>query len=708
MKKNRFIHIFLIILLLVISGCDKKEVDINNPVTEKGVISNLDVAIVMDTSGSMLESDPNRIALEAAEMFVDMQRMENNRTAIIEFAQEVTNTGLIELNSLENKNQIKSTLDSTVYKNQAYTDTGLGLKEAVNLLAENQSGNKKQAVLLFTDGHTEIYGDRTVEQSLNDVQEAIQLAIENDITIYTVGLNSDGSVREEELNNISLNTGGKVQISSDMSELPTFFNNIFKELGNIDDIILSEFKASGDYDSVDFEVDNSEVLEANLVFLSAERIQDIQLTNPQGKLMPLDNEQIVVSYSNHYTVLKIINPENGAWNIKIKGVQGDSIRISLLYNYEIELTSQVSKTIAGKGDNITISAYLTSEGVMIMDDEFYDSITASAKIVSQYSGETVLEMPFENHQYKLEYELKDATNYTVQIHLEGRGLYRDSQVFDIQLDSDTLINKSLKNINLEVGEAKEIDLSSYFVDPNGEMLTYEFNLVRGAKSIEYDIDYGKKPTLTLNGIDKGQANLEILARNTAGNAVTVTLKIKVISAFEKWVNILGIPGLLIVFTLVGYFIYQRKRSFYGKMNFRLSMSWKSVDTDGNENSVALSPQARSIVLSTLKKEFNLADIINKKYQMNLQDDQIENLKDKVKMCSLVSKIKVSSTIKRKQIYLEIPESTTEWDIILNHSAQVTKKEKNLINYLRSPIIFRIDIQSTTASNCRITIEMKFE
>lgn len=708
MKKNRFIHIFLIILLLVISGCNKKEADTNNPVTEKGVISNLDVAIVMDTSGSMLESDPNRIALEAAEMFVDMQRMENNRTAIIEFAQEVTNTGLIELNSLENKNQIKSTLDSTVYKNQAYTDIGLGLKEAVNLLVENQSGNKKQAVLLFTDGHTEIYGDRTVEQSLNDVQEAIQLAIENDITIFTVGLNSDGSVREEELNNISLNTGGKVQISSDMSELPTFFNNIFKELGNIDDIILSEFKATGDYDSVDFEVDNSEVLEANLVFLSAERIRDIQLTNPQGNLVPLDNEQIVVSYSNHYTVLKIINPENGAWNIKIKGVQGDSIRISLLYNYEIELTSQVSKTIAEKGDNITISAYLTSEGVMIVDDEFYDSITASAKIVSQYSGETVLEMPFENHQYKLEYELKDATNYTVQIHLEGRGLYRDSQVFDIQLDSDTLINKSLKNINLEVGEAKEIDLSSYFVDPNGEMLTYEFNLVRGAKSIEYDIDYGEKPTLTLNGIDKGQANLEILARNTAGNAVTVTLKIKVISAFEKWVNILGIPGLLIVFALVGYFIYQRKRSFYGKMNFRLSMSWKSVDTDGNENSVALSPQARSIVLSTLKKEFNLADIVNKKYQMNLQDDQIENLKNKVKMCSLVSKIKVSSTIKRKQIYLEIPESTTEWDIRPNHSAQVTKKEKNLINYLRGPIIFRIDIQSTTASNCRITIEMKFE
>lgn len=387
-----------------------------------------DVVIVMDRSGSMAYADKDRIAIEAAKMFIDMEKASGANLALVEFSNEITSTELIEIKQEENKTYLKELLDNISYGGKAHTDTGAALKKAVSIL--NSSENKgKKAIILFTDGRTDIdigTPGRTTEDSLTDVNAAIEEAGEQGYPVYSVGLNANGSVDESELARLASNTGGDYRIAQDVSELPDFFNQIFMEMRNIREIELGEFVADGDYEEIKFKIDSGNIIEANIVILHGSQLEDIKVFNPDGEEVTKDDQGARFSTAEKYTVIKLLKPQMDEWKLQVKGVSGDSIRISLLYHYDFTVTTVLSSQEINRGDTVDIDLYLNTGGESIKEEEFYQGITVEASVENMETGErSSLAFAASAEGLHSEYTPDREADYAMQIHLEGDGFYRD-------------------------------------------------------------------------------------------------------------------------------------------------------------------------------------------------------------------------------------------------------------------------------------------
>lgn len=387
-----------------------------------------DVVIVMDKSGSMAYADKDRIAIEAAKMFIDMEKAFGANLALVEFSNEITSTGLIGIKQEQNKDYLKNMLDQISYRGKAHTDTGAALQEAVSILNDSESKGKK-AIILFTDGRTDIDDGtpgRTLEDSLADVDAAVEEAGRQGYPVYPVGLNANGSVEESELARLASNTGGAYRIAQDVNELPDFFNQIFMEMRNIREIKLGEFIADGEYKDIPFDIDSSNIIEANIVILHDNNLRDVKVYDPKNNEITKEDPRARFSTSEKYTVIKLLDPQMGEWKLEVRGVSGDNIRISLLYNYDFTVTTVLSSQEVNKGDTVDIDLYLNTGGEPIKEAEFYKGITAEASVENVETGEkSSFAFVASEEGLHSEYTPDGGSDHVIQIHLEGNGFYRD-------------------------------------------------------------------------------------------------------------------------------------------------------------------------------------------------------------------------------------------------------------------------------------------
>ena len=241
-----------------------------------------DVVIVMDKSDSMDEADSERIAIEGAKLFVDMEKLSNVSIGLVEFSDKATATEMLDAAQQEYKDNLKEKLDQI--KNNGYTDTGAALLEAVSLL-DGSGANRNKIIILFTDGEIDINPkseERTKQVSRDDVDRAVGQAQEKGYAIYCIGLNADGKMDKEMLElleQMSADTGGECLIAENVSSITDFFETIFASKGNTHIDPLKEYIADGEYLPVRFQIDNANILEANIIILSSKKIEDIQLTD---------------------------------------------------------------------------------------------------------------------------------------------------------------------------------------------------------------------------------------------------------------------------------------------------------------------------------------------------------------------------------------------------------------------------------------------
>lgn len=618
MKKPIKYLMLICAIAVLFTGCDKlqeekqQEAGTVSELTAEEVKSgaetasrNIDIAIVMDASGSMLASDRERIAVEAAKMFIDMEKANGTQVSVVEFSDSVKSEGMINITDQEAKEFLKNVLNNIIYVNQAHTDTGAALIKAVEELKQTDPEHKK-AILLFTDGRTEITsGERTIEQSRADIDVAIEAATSMECPIYTVGLNNNGKVDENELTRMSVKTGGLTLIANDVNELPRFFNEIFKTLGNIEEIPVNEITANGEYQSVDISIENDSILEANIVMLSNMQIQDVRLYSPGGEEVPKDGGKAIFTSSSKYSVVKMLTPQSGTWRLEVKGISGDLIKVSLLYNYNINMITQVSQSEARKGDVIQIGAYLTNEGSVVNDKAFYEKLTARADVTCVKTGKTT-EVPliFEENQMKGDFKLPEVTDLKIKVHLEGQGLYRDSDEIVVKASNLEVIQvKKLSPLHMKKNESGEINLLEYFEDPDEE--TLNFRVVSSDDTVVNALT--EESVLYYNSGEKvGEAEIAVEVSDEAGDSMRIILNASVNTFLGRYkFPILGVAAVFVLMVLLLAVREMRKKA---SGYFLISLSSRSVNEYGGvENSIY--SLATGISVMSLGRKFTLKNLL---------------------------------------------------------------------------------------------------
>ena len=395
-----------------------------------------DVIFAIDGSGSMKKSDALKLRLTAGRLFTEMVYSDTSRAGFVQFTNVIMDSqGLTELSTEDSKAAFRDRLSGLQdsVKGTWDTDISLGLTQALNLLKEGDSfnGDRNPMIILLSDGNTDLpNGPRTVEESNAELTGTLNEAVSLGVPIYSIGLNYDGKLDVDYMQNIASQTGGAFYNITTATDFNKYMTDIFGNVADGDLTGLNPNYIDGRY-VTDFVIDNASVLMANIVILTDKGVSDPQLIDPTGAVVPLDAEHgVIVSTDTSdenkvstYTILKIMYPAQGAWKVSVKGEADDAVQVNLLTTYDISFKLLNSRDPLA-GNDINIYGKLVRADENITDSNLLSGATATCTIMDNKGNIVGENLPMtyneEKHVFICKTNLEKSGNYYVTAKLEGK------------------------------------------------------------------------------------------------------------------------------------------------------------------------------------------------------------------------------------------------------------------------------------------------
>lgn len=138
-----------------------------------------EIICLLDTSVSMKDNDPNRLAPDCVSIILDIALSEDE----VGFVSYNDNVQCVEpLGS--DRNEILNSINSVTY--EGYTNAGAGLEKAISLFSNEE--NKERYVLFITDGEIMLPNDADTLNSISLYEKTLQEATNKNIKIITVAI----------------------------------------------------------------------------------------------------------------------------------------------------------------------------------------------------------------------------------------------------------------------------------------------------------------------------------------------------------------------------------------------------------------------------------------------------------------------------------------------------------------------------------------
>ncbi len=390
--------------------------------------SHIDAVLLIDVSNSMKTSDKNKIANEAMKMFIDMLSTQGDKVGIVAYTDKVQREkALLQISSESDKQDLKDFIDGL--DRGAYTDIAIGVEEAVKVLQNGSDPSHEPIIVMLADGNNDFNKatGRTQSESDKELKAAVEVAKKNGYPIYTIGLNADGKLNKQSLADLSNETGGKAFSTDSADDLPQILSEIFASHLKLKVVPVQSITANGDYQDVTVNVPNGSVLEANISIMSSQPVTG-KLTDPSGKEVAIPSNNVLLSKSSTYSLIKLLSPQEGDWKLQVKGVPKDKIDINLVFNYDLELKiDALPSATYKKGDKIDITSHLFSNGTQVTLSNLYQDMKAVLLATDIDTGD-VQEIELDNSGavFKGTFEVKESHNYELKVRAEESSFYRES------------------------------------------------------------------------------------------------------------------------------------------------------------------------------------------------------------------------------------------------------------------------------------------
>lgn len=395
--------------------------------------SQIDAMLVIDVSNSMNTSDVNKIGNEAMKMFIDMLSTQGDKVGIVAYTDKIEREkALLTIQSSSDKEDLKQFIDEL--NRGAYTDIAVGVKEAVKVLEQGADPAHEPMIVLLADGNNYLNkeSNRTQAESDQELNQAVEDAKQKGIPIYTIGLNADGQLNEAALAELADKTGGKSFATESAEDLPQILSEIFASHLKLNIVPVQSLTGNGNYQEVTVNVPNANVLEANISIMSSKPVE-VRLTDPNGNSVAVPSDDVLLSTSKSYSLVKLLQPMEGDWKLEVKGVSQDKIDINLVFNYDLELAMDAIPTKTySKGDKVDINSYLMSNGQKLQDQELYQNMNAVLLVKDLDTGDTS-EVKLNNmgDHFAGSYTIADSHDYELTVRAEEKSFYRETPAVKI-------------------------------------------------------------------------------------------------------------------------------------------------------------------------------------------------------------------------------------------------------------------------------------
>jgi len=399
--------------------------------------SHMEGMLVVDVSNSMKSSDPDNISKEAMKMFIDMASSKGDKIGVIAYADEVMREkAMVKIGSVEDKKELKSFIDSL--GKYAYTDLSTGVAESVKVLDSSHEKNYIPLIVLLADGNNELdpKGTKTTSQADEALQSAVKAAKAKGYPIYTIGLNVDGKLNKNVLTNIANSTNGKFFEAASADQLPHILSEIFARHLQLKIVPVKQLIGNGDYQDIKMNVPNENVMEANISLLSNHPVQ-VRLINPSGEAVSIPSDQVLLTQSRTYSMVKLLKPVQGDWTLKVKGLPQDKIDINLVFNYDLQLKlNALANKSYQTGETVQVGAFLEDSGTAIKDPSLYQSLKGTLYVKDLDKGKTEeFSLKSGEQGFLGKFKLGSASAYEVVVKAEDNSFFRETTPQKITLQA---------------------------------------------------------------------------------------------------------------------------------------------------------------------------------------------------------------------------------------------------------------------------------
>lgn len=543
-------------------------------------INRFNVVILLDASNSMNYTDKNNLRYEAIDQFTNLLAEKGNYLGGVVFSNKVEKSQApTEVTSQEDKQNVvqllQSFMSTGVTSDMGYTNIGDGLMESVNILKTKGSSDLPSVIVFLSDGNTEMPTDEEQTASLDKKAEAIQLARESGVQIYTVCLNENSKADVSEMEQISKATGGEFREVTKADDLQEVFNLFYAMIYGTETIPLVDdvFPADGIL-KTNFEVPGIGVEEVNIVINGA--TQEISFISPDGSGANYSEYS-----SNHYTFIKMRDLVAGQWTLVTKGVPGDHIKINMIYNTNLGITLETSPSAdITTSDDVLVKATLTSGNITATSAEQYTGYEATLHIMDAY-GEEIESVPMtvkDNH-FETTYRFDEGAFY---INVDVKGNYLEKVSDDLgpvevsvktEEPAPKVVNNEPEAIENPVTERVAIwpikgahlviDMSSLAKDVEDTTLKYKIVSSSFIEGKDYTVDGN---VINMDHFSLSTGSFDIKATDKGGLSCNVEVIVKSYNVGLMTLIGLGI-AILIALIIVGFNIwYWTRKPFRGTVS----------------------------------------------------------------------------------------------------------------------------------------------
>ena len=452
--------------------------------------ANTQFRVIVDASGSMVISDPDRLTSESLRLIADLAPDEETSLGVWLFGEQPR----VLLPEAPITKGLKASLKNNL-GGYVTEDLQTDLESVLRLMLDTPSAvgipaDSEQHWILVTDGMVDI----SLDQKVNDLSRKNILTpilnelIAKGIHLHTVSMT--GYTDAELLKNLSLKTDASYTEVAVPEDLLGTFNRIFTIANKTDEIPFE-----GNTFFIDESVDEFTLL----VFHSLGKKPKV--IAPKGDVLTLQNDQKVnVAHGKRYTLVTVEKPTLGTWQVENVNTEKSSIRI--VTNLKIEASNLANVLFVNEPLYSNIGLF--EDGELIKDPILLEVLTAKQSLIrhrgelSQIMDEK--ELTQTNYQFKNTIEtLTQAGDYELSSFVDGQSFARKlSQFFTLT-----------PAVNLTV-EAADYGLVAFSVKPSNLRL----NLYRSTVVLEIDYSDGSRFEEELPLIGAGFWQKMIPAKNS--------------------------------------------------------------------------------------------------------------------------------------------------------------------------------------------------
>ena len=539
-KLFRCILIQLLVFVLVLSSFQTAAGAENASGTNR-----FNVAVVLDASGSMQNTDPKGYRFEAIRQFTNLLAEQGNTLGGVVF-----NTGIVggqELAGIHDqagKDSVIHALESASAKS-GWTNIGAGLSRAVEMINAHGDPSLPSVILFLSDGNTDMGGKDETQKSLDLKANAIQAARENGIATYSACLNANQEADIAEMEQISAATGGVFLEVTAAEDLQDVFNTFYELIYGTTTIPLYSgvFPDSGKLETK-FDVPGLGVEEVNIIAYGA--TTTLTLYRPDGTPSDASRQD-----GGTFSMLKLTDVIPGTWSLITEGVPNDDIKINMVYNANLGI--QVGGIPAGQTvspeDSVTITATLTENNIAANNSQQYVGYSAELLVMDAY-GDHVESTPMRvvNDHFEAVRSFEEGTYY-YKVAVSGNYIEKTSESFGPLVSTVSTASEPARANTpptpvSEVVEATvniwpfrsgsyTLDLNTLASDAEDDTLKYKIISTSFRENSDYTVDAGSvlhmeqfslsKGSFTIRAIDSGglYCDVEVIVRTINIGLVTL-------------------------------------------------------------------------------------------------------------------------------------------------------------------------------------------